>query len=594
MEAWDYAGASVIARDGTILSAYLDDYVGSQIFSVTKPILKQVLAGESVMAIPMFSPVPFSLEGQPAARHPIMFSAVPVLSKSGKVIAVFGFRMLPGRNFTRILEPKKGMGSSGETYAFDKDGWLLSESRFNKQLRRIGLLAPDAPQSGSILRIRILDPGCNLVDGDRPEVPREEQRLTVMAASAARGESGVNVEGYRDYRGVMVVGAWKWLPDHGFGVASEVDVEEAYRPVLTLQFWFRAVLVLLACAVVLVLGYWRLAWVLRGRIQHTARQLQRLGQYSLEEKLGEGGMGQVFRARHALLRRPTALKLLRPDRNRPVDTMRFEREVQLTSMLTHPNTIAIYDYGRTPEGLFYYVMEYLNGLPLQRVVDKSGPLPAARVIQILLQACGSLSEAHGEGLIHRDIKPPNIMVCERGGVFDVVKVLDFGLVRDLQQREGGTLTDPNAVAGTPQYLSPEGIRSPTEVDARSDVYALGCVAYFLLSGREVVQRGTSLGWVDQVLNQEAKPPSSVAAVLVPDDLEKVIMSCLEKSPADRPASAADLAQALAACDRAGDWTQADARRWWEEHGLKPRPDATDESTLVVETRSVVIEVAGRG
>jgi serine/threonine protein kinase len=596
MEAWGYPGAAVIARDGTVLTALRREYVGSKFF-LTEPEIKRVvdmvMSGTSVFAGPLLSPVPVAEElGQRATQQPVMFTAVPVQSSDGKVVAMFGFRIPLAQDFTRILH-RGQMGESGETYAFNMEGLLLSASRFDKQLRRIGLLPRQDPDPRSILRVKILDPGVNLVQGEDPALPPEEQELTEMARSAVRGETGFNVDGYRDYRGVTVVGAWTWLPHRGFGVASEVDRDEAYRPVLTLQAWFRTVLGLLALAVLGLLFYSRFMWVLRGRIQHTTRQLQKLGQYTLEEKLGEGGMGQVFRARHALLRRPTALKLLKPERTRTVDAMRFEREVQLTSMLTHPNTIAIYDYGRTPEGIFYYVMEYLNGLALHRVVDKTGPLLPARVIHLLLQACGSLGEAHRDGLIHRDIKPANLMVCERGGVFDVVKVVDFGLVRDLQKREGATLTDPNAVAGTPQYLSPEGIRSASEVDARSDLYSLGCVAYYLLSGREVVQRDGSLGWVDQILHETPDPPSSVIAGAVPQDLEKAVMACLEKSPDDRPQSAAELARLLAACGDAGDWTQAHARHWWEAHGPKEKPPTSDESTLVKKTLSVVVDVAAR-
>lgn len=573
MKAWAYEGVAVLARDGIVLTAYKPDFVGSRLFDAVEAILSRVLAGESVLAGPM--------PATPGSSGPIMFSAVPVHSQDRRILAVFGFRIPVAHDFTRILEPGQ-MGASGETYAFDAHGLLLSRSRFDEQLRNIGLL-PRQGDSVSMLRLKLRDPGVNLVAGETPPLPPDKQPLTTMAASAIAGERGINVDGYRDYRGVRVVGAWTWLDNRGFGVASEVDYDEAYQPLLKLQRLFYLVLVLLALAIGGVLFYSRINWILRGRIQQANRQLQQLGQYTLEQKLGEGGMGQVYRARHALLRRPTALKLLRPERNRTIDTMRFEREVQLTSMLTHPNTIAVYDYGRTPDGIFYYVMEYVNGLSLRGIVERTGRLPPGRVVHLLQQVCGSLGEAHRHGLVHRDIKPANIMVCERGGVFDVVKVLDFGLVRDLQKREGTTLTQPDAVAGTPQYLSPEALRSSDEVDARSDLYCLGCVAWFLLTGRDMVRRDGNIGWVDQILNEAPPPPSSAIPGVIPADLEEIVMACLQKSPADRPQSAAELAQALAACACANDWTQVHARHWWQQHGPKepppPQPDS-QESTLL--------------
>jgi len=597
MDAWGYPGAAVIAPNGIVLTALNKDYVGSRFFDEATPILKRVFQGEAVLAGPMPTPDPITpgtVEGQ--SGQAIMFSAVPVHAEDREVIAMFGFRIPVAKDFTRILL-RGQMGNTGETYAFDSDGLLLSGSRFEDQLRNIGLLPRH--DGKSMLRIKLLDPGVDLTAGKTSPLTPDKRQLTEMAASAIGGNSGVNMDGYRDYRGVQVVGAWAWIKNRGFGVASEVDYEEAYRPLLVLEGLFDFVLVLLALAIGGLLFYSRFNWVLRGRIRQTTRQLKKLGQYTLEEMLGEGGMGQVFRARHALLRRPTALKLLKPERNRAVDTMRFEREVQLTSMLTHPNTIAVYDYGRTPDGIFYYVMEYLNGLSLRNVVDKTGPLPPARVIHLLQQVCGSLAEAHRDGLVHRDIKPANIMVCERGGVFDVVKVLDFGLVRDLHKREGATLTQPDAVAGTPQYLSPEALRSSDDVDARSDLYSLGCVAYFLLTGRDVVQRDGGIGWVDQILNDMPAPPSSVIAGVIPEDIEKIVMACLQKSPDDRPQSAEEVGEALASCALAGDWTVVHARHWWELHGPEDLtgPGArgtSNDSTLLAKPRSLAIEIAGRG
>ena len=202
-------------------------------------------------------------------------------------------------------------------------------------------------------------------------------------------------------------------------------------------------------------------------LQKEVERAARLGQYTLEDKIGEGGMGAVYRARHAFLRRPTAVKLIRSGLATPAMLARFEREVQLTSQLTHPNTIAIYDYGRTPEGIFYYAMEYLPGLPLDRVILDDGPQPEARVVHLVSQICASLAEAHRIGLVHRDVKPANVMLCERGGVYDVVKVLDFGLVKELGAEDDAAVTAMGHIVGTPHYMSPEGVIAALRTLARA-------------------------------------------------------------------------------------------------------------------------------
>ncbi|HKE18045.1 MAG TPA: serine/threonine-protein kinase [Kofleriaceae bacterium] len=320
-------------------------------------------------------------------------------------------------------------------------------------------------------------------------------------------------------------------------------------------------------------------------LREQVREAAQLGQYTLEEKIGEGAMGAVYRARHAMLRRPTAIKLLPPDRAGERNIARFEREVQLTSKLTHPNTVAIYDYGRTPDGVFYYAMELLDGVDLEQLVGAAGPQPPGRVVHILAQVCGALSEAHAVGLIHRDIKPANILLCERGGASDVAKVVDFGLVKE---REGagdgagdgdgaGAVGDGDArasqsaaaITGTPLYLSPEAIREPRAVDARSDLYALGAVGYFLLTGRPVFQAESVVELCGMHLYREPVPPAERVGRRLPDELCQLLLRCLAKRPDERPASAADLRAALLACPVAP-WTDADSAPWWLEHGAALR------------------------
>ncbi len=310
------------------------------------------------------------------------------------------------------------------------------------------------------------------------------------------------------------------------------------------------------------------------RLRERVREVASLGQYTLGEKIGAGGMGTVYRAHHALLRRPTAVKLLQTSSASPDDLRRFEREVQVTAGLTHPNTVAIYDYGHSRDGVFYYAMEYIEGLTLGQVVEHDGPQSPARVIHVLRQVCGALGEAHAVGLVHRDIKPDNILLCERGGVPDVVKVVDFGLVKDLS--EAATTSRTDAIAGTPMYLSPEAIRRPDDVGPRSDLYALGAVAYFLLTGRHVFEGGTILEVCSHHLTTPPAPPSEVLGRALPVELEDLVLRCLDKDPARRPQTAAALDEALAACEQSHAWQRPEAHAWWQRHRETPRP-VTDPS-----------------
>ncbi len=305
---------------------------------------------------------------------------------------------------------------------------------------------------------------------------------------------------------------------------------------------------------------------IRRQMRAAVDQVERkLGQYQLKQKIGEGGNGAVYRAQHALLRRPTAIKLMNPDYARnEAARERFEREVQITSSLNHPNTIAIYDYGQTPDGTLYYAMELLAGSTLERLLRFSGPLPAGRVIYILEQMAGSLAEAHEKGLIHRDIKPSNAILGERGGLFDFIKMLDFGLVKELTQVDGD-LTHANVLIGTPLYMAPEIISQPGQASPQSDLYALGAVGYFLLTARNVFEGESAVEICAKHLSDPPMPPSKRAGLAVPEDLEAIILACLEKDLTRRPGGAAKLRDSLIGCRDAGSWTQQNAREWWQAH-----------------------------
>lgn len=300
-------------------------------------------------------------------------------------------------------------------------------------------------------------------------------------------------------------------------------------------------------------------------------EARQLGQYLLSDKIGEGAMGEVHRAQHALLRRPTAIKLLPPDKAGAETVTRFEREVQLTAKLTHPNTVAIYDFGRTPDGIFYYAMELLDGVDLERLVEEFGPQSPPRVVHILGQICGSLAEAHAMGLVHRDVKPANVILCERGLVPDTAKVVDFGLVKDVSglSKANAELSNVDTIVGTPLYLAPEAILTPDRVDGRADLYAVGAVGYFLLTGMPVFSGKTVLEVCGEHLQAAPIRPSERVGKPLPEDLERVLLHCLEKNADDRPQNAEDLREALLGC-AVPRWTIADARNWWREHEPSPK------------------------
>jgi serine/threonine-protein kinase len=317
------------------------------------------------------------------------------------------------------------------------------------------------------------------------------------------------------------------------------------------------------------------------RLGREVRRAREMGSYVLGGRIGSGGMGEVWQATHRWLVRPAAVKLIRPEvlgavtrQQADVLVQRFRREARAAANLRSPHTIQLYDFGVAGDGTFYYVMELLNGLDLQTLVSQHGPLPPARTIHILQQACESLAEAHDRGLVHRDIKPANIQVCRMGHYYDFVKVLDFGLVKKSgsgAEAEMG-LTAPNMVAGTPAYLSPETALGET-VDQRADIYALGCVAYWMLTGRHVFEANSPLQIVARHIHTPPEPPSKYSAFDVGQDLESLILACLAKRPSDRPATARELCDRLGQCEVESGWSREDAQRWWETR-LEPETAVT--------------------
>jgi hypothetical protein len=346
---------------------------------------------------------------------------------------------------------------------------------------------------------------------------------------------------------VLACQRW-WSPE----VAAMLDADKSGTPIP----------MTLIAALVAVYG----AQVVTSARRQTFNARQ-LGQYRLLDLLGSGGMGVVYRAEHVLLKRPCAVKLLRPRNAADAAALAlFENEVKTTAKLTHLNTVEIYDYGHADDGTFYYVMELLPGLSLHDLVVRHGPLPPARVVYLWRQVCAALEEAHAIGLIHRDLKPANIFAAERGGVYDVAKLLDFGLVKQLAEKGSGVGTDrpPGTICGTPQYMSPEQASASDAVDARSDIYSLGAVAYELLTGRPPFPEADMIAVLAAHAFNEVVPPSQHKPG-IPPDLERIVLRCLAKRPEDRFQNVRSLGEALERCACAGQWSAKDAASWWQKH-----------------------------
>ncbi len=371
-------------------------------------------------------------------------------------------------------------------------------------------------------------------------------------------------------RAALVVGSLAAAPVLGL-VALRIFDAELYR---TLQLIVsRETIVDLGLALVVAATTATVVTESIYALRREARDARSMGQYELQERIAEGGMGEIWRARHRFLARPAAVKVIQPDKVDPLDREaaahvleRFEREAQATATLESLHTVRVYDFGRTDAGEFYYAMELLNGFDVEQLIDRYGPIAPARAVHLLVQVCDSLAEAHELGQVHRDIKPSNLFLCKVGLAFDVIKVLDFGLVtragseecRDARLQEEG-------MAGTPAYMAPEQVLAVTTIDERADIYALGCVAYWMLTGHTLFDIDRPIAMAVAHVKAPPMPPSRRTEMAIPPDLENVIMQCLEKDPARRPATAEQLSSMLLACDCGAAWGAASAREWWGRH-----------------------------
>ncbi len=489
---------NVTSPEGKLLATRYPEYCGLQVTATRfLPLLAPVFGGESRFIRPFRDAE--RVASPPRLREGEAFGwiATPVRDADDRIIAALGIAEPANGVLSSILAAARP-GDTGDVFAFDERAELLTPSRFDANKRF-------------------------LLPGMRPEA-----------------REGTALQPYLGGRGRLVVGAWRWLEDLGLGVAIEIEATEAYAPLGYLRSAFGVVFGTLVLAVAAALYSALSVLRLRGELGGQ----RKIGAYRLERSIGEGGVANVYLARHDLLKRPCAVKILKPARASDEMIARFEREVQLASQLSHPNVVEIYDYGRSTDGLLYYAMEYLDGINLGELVAREGPVPLARSVRILRQVCAGLAASHAAGLVHRDIKPENIMLCRRGEEHDVVKILDFGMVKRVDTEHSRNLTRGLRILGTPMYMAPERLRNPADVDTRADIYALGAVAFFMLSGKRIFESGDDIELTSRILNDEPPRVSRVAAQPIPVELDILVQACLEKRREDRPQRVGDLIEAL--------------------------------------------------
>lgn len=521
-------------------------------------VLTEVFDGKTVMLFPgRYPPI---TKGYPISSVVRKISLLtPIQDASNKTIAVlllYNYDLED--SFNKILSVTR-VGNTGDTFAFNRDGLMISESRFTDQFLKLGLIPKEDPVSRCNVVLR--DPGKDLTKKGTSKAQLKTHPMTKMVRYAIEEKDSSDVNGYRDSRGIIVFGAWRWLDDYNIGIAAEIAASEAYGFHHYIQLQTKIIIGLLLLSLFVALGF----YLTQRKQEILAAESPTLGQYILKDKIDEGGMGVIYEADHQLLKRPTAIKLLKPDITNEKSVKWFEREVQLASQLTHTNTIDIYDYGVTPDGTCFFAMEYVSGFTLKKLVKLEGDLPVNRAAYLIRQVCYSLREAHLKKMIHRDIKPHNIMICERGGDLDVVKVLDFGLAKVLSSggKEDGTVTA--IFAGTPLYMSPERLRDPYSVDVRTDVYSVGAVFYKLVTGQDLFFDAPSGDTLFHVLNTKPTLASTLAGQPIPLVIDQLIANCLLKNPKERIESVDIIIEILDAYLLKNPWTQAKAKLWWKRN-----------------------------
>lgn len=484
------------------------------------------------------------------------------IKNENKPFATLGFSFYAAEGFNEILADHK-IGLSGHTYAFDKNGLLISEIHDVDELIKYEIIKEgEDPMLSLTLKnpIQALE-NSKTID---PKIYKSSPLILPVRKALAEKEHSNEAqiqtitEPYYTFNGEKVIGAYVWLPQYKIGIITELPTNEALKPV----HYLNLILIIL---IGLLIGFVVYSFISSYQVAQLNKEIgerSKLGQYTLIKHIGEGGMGEVYLAKHAFLTRLNAVKLLKSEFSHKKEVIkRFEREVQLASQLKNPHTIQIHDFGYTEGDRFYYAMEFLEGITLADLIRIEGPIPLNRTVVLLKQICYSLQETHAHGLVHRDIKPMNIMICKLGGMYDFVKVLDFGLVKDIEG-EDLEMTQESYIQGTPVYMAPERFLRPQLSSPKSDIYSIGMVAYYLITGRKVFDHIDRTSLLNEILNTQPKDLAEIAAEDLPKDFSKLIMSCLAKEMEDRPENIAAILDVLSQLDSSG-WNQEEAKNWWE-------------------------------
>jgi eukaryotic-like serine/threonine-protein kinase len=531
------------------------ELVGAAVTPGGAALLTEVLTGAPQLYLPSeTSSITDGVIPEPNGTNVLVLA--PITDETNTAIAVMMVRgaALEAR-YSQMFENWSRLPTS-ETYLVSERGALLTKSRYGEVLSQLGLAETEVDLNPAYY---VRDPGVSLLAGEKSRYNSLAWPLTFSARQVTSGNNGISVEGYSNYVGRDVVGAWHWLPDHRIGMIVEEHVDDAFAIANTAKRSILWLSLLFALA---------LAGVGLASVRRYARSdlsdISDVGPYQMQELLGEGGMGRVYLAEHALLCRQSAVKILS---GKDIDLnviSRFEREVQLASQLTHPNTIAIYDFGRNKDGKFYYAMEYIHGAHLGQLVEYAGPLHPGRCIYILRQLCRALSEAHQAGVVHRDIKPQNVMVCNRGGEPDFVKLFDYGLVKAFAPGVShGTASQTRVVVGTPRFMAPERLNSPWLADPRVDIYSVGAVAYYLLTGKL-----PPLFTMSGPASSEQPGIETLDLPVGAVEFGDLLGMCLSPEPSDRPTNMQSLMRDLEELSERFPWSREDSAVWWQNHEEK--------------------------
>lgn len=532
LEDHNLALANVVGPDGVLLASLVPEYAGRQLTPAFRERLAPVFGGGQAFIGPVSEAERFLEPGVANSGTAIAWAVAPVRDEAGRVIAALCLGRYAARGFARRLEVTRP-GVTGEAYAFDATGRMVSNSRFDERLRAAGLIASGQTALGRVMLHESYGGQYNRTATSRPT----ELAARALQAAAAQGgdKQGILLTPYRNYLGDSVIGAWRWLDEHRLGLAVEVGEAEAYKPIAILNT--QLAVMMLTLAVALFLGP-LLPGILWRRVV-PVKSGQSVGAYRLERKLGEGGMAEVFLGRHERLGRPAAVKIVKGGQREEIQ-QRFEREARLLASLRHPDIAAVYEIGSVEDGRPYYAMEYFEGEPLDRIVARDGPMEEGLACAVMIRLCGILQHACDRGVLHRDVKPENLLLSRDAQGAPALKLIDFGLAKALDPAHHDQLTLEVSLLGTLGYLAPERIRDPADADIRGEVYAVGAIGYFLLTGEEWLRK------LDSAVPEEV-PPVGARRRLDTPGLEAVIAKALRNRKSARWESCIAMAEALMAC-----------------------------------------------